>query len=110
MAQETAGKRPRDNLELDVMDGERLGYGCHYGNFKADHPRTKALNEARLNPKKKAVTSKAEKGRPRVTPEYERVCPVCGQKFTANHSRRIYCSEKCKARAVRVRKKEAAAS
>ena len=32
-----------DNLTRDVLEAERLGYGCHYGKYKADHPRTAEL-------------------------------------------------------------------
>lgn len=32
-----------DNLTRDVLAAERLGYGCHYGNYKADHPHTAEL-------------------------------------------------------------------
>ena len=27
-----------DRIEYDVMEAERLGYGIHYGHYKADHP------------------------------------------------------------------------
>ena len=30
-----------DNLDLDVRRAQLLGYGIHYGRYKADHPNTK---------------------------------------------------------------------
>ena len=34
-------KQPqKDNLELDSRMAMDLGYGVHYGRFKADHPHT----------------------------------------------------------------------
>lgn len=34
-------KRILDNLERDVVAAMRLGYGVHYGAYKADHPHTR---------------------------------------------------------------------
>lgn len=36
-----ATKRKLDNIERDVIRAMELGYGVHYGNYKADHPFTK---------------------------------------------------------------------
>ena len=46
----STGKKepPRDNIDLDVIDAMAMGYGCQYGRFKVDHPRTKDRNEERL--------------------------------------------------------------
>ncbi len=30
-----------DNLDRDVREARRLGYGVRYGRYKADHPHTK---------------------------------------------------------------------
>lgn len=79
--------RPTDNLTLDVMDAQRMGYGVHYGHFKADHPNTAAANEARLEQKKKKVST---------WPIYDRICCTCGRQFQTDHKQRIYCSDKCK--------------
>lgn len=93
MGTETRRKRPKDNLDLDVEDAERLGYGCHYGRFKADHPNTKDANEARLYPKKKQPQEQL-----RVRTVYEKVCPVCGKKFTTTWVSKKYCDDLCKQR------------
>jgi hypothetical protein len=81
--------RPTDNLDLDVRDALRLGYGCHYGDFKADHPYTAAANEARLAKMKK---------KPKPRPVYEVYCAGCGKKFTTANKRRRYCADTCKVR------------
>lgn len=77
-----------DNIELDVIDAQAQGYGCHYGRYKADHPHTAAANEARLETKPKQATT--------TRPIYERICCTCGRQFQTNHKQRIYCSDKCK--------------
>ena len=55
--------KPQDHLEYDVMRAEALGYGCHYGAYKADHPETKAEFEAETGTVevKKVDTSKVER-------------------------------------------------
>ena len=42
-----------DNIDLDMIAADRLGYGVQYGRFKADHPFTKEANEPFLSGKKK---------------------------------------------------------
>ena len=88
---ETFHEAPRmiqpDNINLDVMDAKRLGYGAHYGHFKADHPYTKDANEARLEQMQQPA---------RVRPVYEFVCRGCGKKFTTRNKKRRYCSDVCK--------------
>lgn len=85
----SAGKNtpPRDNLDLDVMDAQAMGYGVRYGQFKADHPFTKAANEARLAPQPKSKQK-----------VYEFVCRGCGEKFTTTCALQRYCGEFCKAK------------
>ncbi len=90
MGQETRRRRPKDNIDLDVEDAERLGYGCHYGRYKADHPNTKDANEARLYPRKK------QQEQLRVRTVYEKTCIVCGKKFTTTQQTRKYCDDRCK--------------
>ena len=78
---------PLDNIDLDVIDAQALGYGCHYGDFKADHPFTKDANEARLaKPKRKPQPHKV----------YEFYCRGCGAKFTTENKKRRYCTDACK--------------
>ena len=36
-------KKP-DNIDLDVRRAELLGYGIHYGRYKADYPNTKGMD------------------------------------------------------------------
>lgn len=95
MGAEPRRRRPKDNIDMDVEDAERLGYGCHYGHYKADHPNTKDANEARLHSRKK---QKTEEEQLQVRKVYEKVCPVCGKKFTTQHRVRVYCDDLCKQR------------
>ena len=85
----TAGKSTplRDNLDLDVIDAQAMGYGVHYGQFKADHPFTKDANEARLAPTPKSKQK-----------VYEFTCRGCGEKFTTTIALQRYCGENCKAK------------
>lgn len=78
--------RKLDNIDLDMQDAERLGYGPHYGHFKADHPFTKEANESRLNNKKKGQTKMV----------YVFSCSTCGKEFTTPNKSRKYCCDKCK--------------
>ena len=79
--------RKLDNIDLDVIDADRLGYGPHYGHFKADHPYTKEANEARLIEKKKPAPPKKM---------YELKCHTCGELFAAKSPYKRYCCSKCK--------------
>lgn len=79
--------RPRDNIDLDVMDAERLGYGPHYGYYKVDHPLTKDANEARLA---------AKRNQPKPRPVYEFACRVCGTRFITTNKKRRHCCADCK--------------
>lgn len=98
VGKETRRRRPKDNIDLDMEDAERLGYGVHYGRFKADHPYTKDANEDRLYPKKKQKPQQEQQEKQRVCKIYENVCPVCGKKFTTPNRKRIYCDDVCKAK------------
>lgn len=91
-AGKSSHRTPKDSLSMDVLEAERLGYGCHYGHYKADHPHTKEANEARLCKNRKKQP--APDGRK----SYERVCPVCGEKFTTYNALKKYCSDNCKER------------
>lgn len=80
---------PRDNLTLDAMDAEQAGMS--YGQYKALHPNTAFANEQRLQdmnkPKQQRIVTRAV---------YEKICPVCGKKFTCHNRSRLYCSDRCK--------------
>lgn len=93
VGRETRSRRPKDNIDLDMEDAERLGYGVHYGRYKADHPYTKDANEDRLYPKKK---QKHQQEQLQVRAVYENVCPICGKKFTTGNCKKICCSDDCK--------------
>lgn len=100
-----SGKKhaPRDNIDLDVIDALAMGYGCQYGRYKADHPCTKEVNEARLDAIKKGhATSPAYK--PIRAEKYTVACEWCGAKFPAPDPRRKYCGSVCKSRAKTARK------
>ena len=79
--------RKLDNIDLDVIDADRLGYGPHYGHFKADHPYTKEANEPRLRKNQKPAPPKKM---------YELKCHTCGALFEAKSPYRRYCCSKCK--------------
>lgn len=73
-------KREEDNLLLDTRRAEKLGYGVHYGRYKADYPFTRVpCDEAR-------TTEKPEK--------QKRFCRVCGKEITKSWCYR-YCSNDC---------------
>ena len=71
-----------DNLDLDVHRAQLLGYGIHYGRYKADHPNTKQYDP---------VTTEPQDG------SKHRVCPVCGNRFPIGKRQgcRRFCSDEC---------------
>ena len=72
-----AKKREPDNIDRDCMRAMALGYGVHYGRFKADYPHTADRDE--------------------VVPQYPpRICPQCGTEFLPGRDNQKYCSEECK--------------
>jgi ribosomal protein L37AE/L43A len=77
-----------DNIDLDMIDADRLGYGVQYGRFKADHPFTKEANEPRLAGRKQIKEC--------VKKVYVFNCPTCGEEFTTTNKNRVYCCDKCK--------------
>lgn len=85
--------RKLDNIDLDVIDADRLGYGPHYGHFKVDHPYTKDANEERLGGKQHKQPAKQKIS---VKQVHEKTCPVCGKKFTTTTKLKKYCSPKCR--------------
>lgn len=77
-----AGKRrPLDNIEKDVIAAMELGYGVHYGHYKADHPHTRE-----------------DKPEPQIPEEYMRTCRYCGRQFSTRgqHYRKLYCDDDCR--------------
>ena len=71
-----------DNLDLDVRRAQLLGYGIHYGRYKADHPNTKQYASETAEPQDCSKT---------------RVCPVCGKRFPIGKRQgcKRYCSNEC---------------
>lgn len=90
-AREVKPKMPEDPLAMDVLRAELLGYGCHYGQYKADHPHTRAENEARLEEMKK----KKPRARRYIFTTYEVYCAACGAKFYTTNRKKRYCSDTC---------------
>lgn len=39
-----------DNLDKDIRMAEKLGYGVHYGAFKADYPNTREKTPEQIDP------------------------------------------------------------
>lgn len=73
-------KRELDNIERDVIAAMALGYGVHYGNYKADHPHTKDVP--------------AEE----IPADHLRRCRYCGRIFSTHgrHFRKLYCDDECR--------------
>lgn len=72
-----------DHLTRDVLEAKRLGYGCHYGWYKADHPHTKPVDDDL-----QALVCSGQ--------EDTRICKQCGKPFVPEHRARQYCSDACK--------------
>ena len=88
-------KKPKTLLDYDIQQAEALGYGPHYGDYKADHPDTRAEYEAMLDraPRDKVTTG-----------NYARTCEACGEVFyTTKRSVRKYCSPECEYKVKRAR-------
>ena len=83
-----------DNLVRDAMRMKALGYGVHYGSYKADHPHT-SDTRADAAP---------------VTTDFTRVCKNCGEVFPLDGRARSvkYCGEFCYRQANNRRAKERA--
>lgn len=72
-----------DNLSKDVAAALRLGYGCHYGRYKVDHPNT-ADRSADLP----LPDPRDDKPLPR--------CKHCGKVFRQRDGHQVFCSEECR--------------
>lgn len=118
-----------DNLDRDIREAQRLGYGVHYGRYKADHPHTREdpLDVARpmkLRTCKQCgkeyaydrtnglgyfcskacknahyAKANAEAQRRCRLRLEEKACPVCEKSFKPGHRDQIYCGRNCAARA-----------
>ena len=74
-------KKEPDNLALDVRRAELLGYGPHYGRYKADYPHTREDQEQEPEPVPKGWERK--------------ICPTCQKEFYGKHNQ-VYCGEACR--------------
>lgn len=89
-AEKPAKKRRKlsDHIEYDVMRSNELGYGPHYGKYKADHPDTRAEFESLTG------------GEPQKIDSFKTVkqCPAYGEKFIINktNANKIYCCDDCR--------------
>ena len=69
-----------DNLSRDVKRAAQLGYGVHYGRYKAEHPFAKGHLEDTV-PEQKHQT---------------RICKECGKEFIPHRKNQCFCEEKCR--------------
>lgn len=81
-----------DNLARDCIEMKRLGYGCHYGKYKADHPSPVAHREEFFFDEEEDDTA---------------VCPTCGIRFRPIRCSQIYCGALCQSRRYYQKRKEA---
>ena len=95
-----------DNLARDVRMAEKLGYGCHYGHYKADHPNTAELTDEEILGMPVRSRRKPAKKEPELT-----ACLWCGKTFQTSRYGRQYCNDDCRRyayeKAKRQRKKKA---
>lgn len=70
-----------DNLDRDIREAQRLGYGVHYGRYKADHPHTKPV----------PIDVSAKGSKPQV-----RICKECGCQFEKRKGIYDFCSDRCR--------------
>ena len=66
-----------DNLDRDIREAQRLGYGVHYGRNKADHPHTKPVP---IDGQLSGVFY---------------TCSYCGEQFKPNAKTNKYCNVEC---------------
>lgn len=76
------------NLDRDLAEMQRLGYGTNYGKYKLDHPNTGMIQPAQEPPPKKPRQCAPPK-------EYQLVCDFCGTLFTSTVANKMYCSTEC---------------
>lgn len=72
-------KKELDNIGRDVVNAMALGYGVHYGNYKADYPNTRDME-------------------PEI-PVETKPCLYCGAPIrlrNGNDRRKLYCNDACR--------------
>ena len=77
------------NLDKDLAEAKRLGYGVWYGRYKADHPGTPVVK-----PEPEPVVEEEPP---------DAVCDICGKPFLKYNYRQKYCSRECSEEANRRR-------
>lgn len=85
-----AKNRSLDNLELDSRRAMELGYGVHYGRYKADHPHT----------------AEDDEDEEVLWEGYENECFNCGTIFRTTRRDKVYCCEECRLRHGKKEKKK----
>lgn len=79
-----AKKRKLDKLDLEMIECEKAGFGCHYGRWKATQP--------------------IKKPDPVDIPEDWKTCPYCGKAFKPRLPQQKYCEAMCGVYANREKK------
>lgn len=90
-----------DNLERDVRMAEKLGYGCHYGWYKADHPHTADLTDEEILGLPVKGKRKQRKKGPDMT-----ACLWCGKSFLTTSHGKQYCNDDCRRYAYEAKRRE----
>lgn len=92
----TKKKKP-DNLGQDVLEAERLGYGCHYGDYIAARDNHTADYERR---EREAPPAREPEARPEslngpvvITQGGKQFCQICGKPLGKNAKK--YCKGEC---------------
>lgn len=67
-----------NNLDKDIRMAAKLGYGVHYGAYKADYPNTKEKTPERID-------------------DSVQPCLYCGMLFRKDQGRRkLFCTDACR--------------
>lgn len=77
------------NLDRDLAEMKRLGYGNDYGRYKLDHPSTKVEPQTQEEPSQKPDAKVLD------VAIYDYTCQYCGKNFAADRKGRKFCSKKC---------------
>ena len=90
-------KKGIDRLTADVLEAERLGYGCHYGDYIAARDADTEGYRRRLReaPRSREAVCRPEiiNGPVVITKEGERYCQVCGKPLGRKEKK--YCKGEC---------------
>lgn len=85
------------NLDRDLAEMRRLGYGTNYGKYKLDHPNTQS--ELLQKPSEDSTWKREPKQSG--TEPHDLICKCCGIAFTSDRAGRKYCSTACCRRAAK---------